>query len=106
MKTNLQLEYLLIYQKAFDTVNYDIPLTKLKHYEVNIITNLKLFKSYFSSRKQFISSKRQQSKNITCSVPQGSILGPLLFYYMLMTYTKLLVYYNLYCARHQLVLFT
>ena len=66
--------------KAFDTVNHDILLTKLKHYGVKN-TNLKWFQSYLSTRKQFISYdlKETTMENITCGVPQGSILGPLLF---------------------------
>ena len=64
--------------KAFDTVNHEILLAKLKHYSVNNswITN------YLKNRKQFITYEDSQSttlKLITCGVPQGSILGPLLF---------------------------
>ena len=62
--------------KAFDTVNHNILLTKLEHY-----INLEWFKRYLSSRKQFVSYdfKETTMENITCGVPQGSILGPLLF---------------------------
>ena len=72
--------------KAFDhnydyvNHNYNILLTKLKHYGVKN-TNLNWFQSYLSTRKQFISYdfKETTMENITCGVPQGSILGPLLF---------------------------
>ena len=66
--------------KAFDTVNHDILLTKLSNYGIQNI-NLKWFTSYLSQRKQYISSNQDKTDalNITCGVPQGSILGPLLF---------------------------
>ena len=67
--------------KAFDTVNHDILITKLKYYGVKN-TNIKWFKSYLSSRKQFIAydqAEQTSMTNIICGVPQGSILGPLLF---------------------------
>ena len=67
--------------KAFDTVDHSILLGKLNHYGINN-TNLKWFESYLSNRKQFLcysNSKRSDILNIKCGVPQGSILGPLLF---------------------------
>ena len=66
--------------KAFDTVNHDILLTKLSNYGIQNI-NLKWFTSYLSQRKQYIYSNQDKTDalNITCGVPQGSILGPLLF---------------------------
>ena len=67
--------------KAFDTVNHDIIITKLKYYGVKN-TNIKWFKSYLSSRKQFIAydqAEQTSMTNIICGVPQSSILGPLLF---------------------------
>ncbi|XP_065671806.1 uncharacterized protein LOC136089681 [Hydra vulgaris] len=66
--------------KAFDTVNHQILLSKLKSYGI-INTNLSWFDSYLTNRKQFISydSGKTEYKSITCGVPQGSILGPLLF---------------------------
>ena len=67
--------------KAFDTVDHQILLKKLKHYGV-VGINLKWFQSYLSNRKQFIKfnqTEETNTLNIKCGVPQGSILGPLLF---------------------------
>ena len=66
--------------KAFDTVDHKILISKLKNYGVRG-NNLKWFKSYHNNRKQFIAynNKYTSSETITCGVPQGSILGPLLF---------------------------
>ena len=67
-------------KKAFDTVNHNILLSKLKHYGINGKV-LKWFKSYLSQRSQTVSigSEFSDFKNIDIGVPQGSILGPLLF---------------------------
>lgn len=67
-------------KKAFDTVCHTILLRKLEGYG---FTNnvLKFFSSYLSFRKQYvvINDFISEVKYISCGVPQGSVLGPLLF---------------------------
>ena len=67
-------------QKAFDTVNHSILLKKLNHYGIKNITN-KWFESYLSDRQQYVSKNGHSSDYTTTKhgVPQGSVLGPLLF---------------------------
>ena len=71
----------LDFSKAFDTVDHDILLKKLCHYGIRD-TGLKWFQSYLSARKQSVTYNDTKSsiKSIRCGVPQGSILGPLLFF--------------------------
>ena len=68
-------------KKAFDTVDHAILIKKLKHYGIKR-NNLRWFESYLENRKQYITyetTKFTTFENMTCGVPQGSILGPLLF---------------------------
>lgn len=67
-------------RKAFDTVNHDILLLKLRKLGISPGT-FDWFSGYLSERRQFVSlgSIESSEKSIKCGVPQGSILGPTLF---------------------------
>ena len=67
-------------QKAFDTVNHTILLSKLNYYGIRGVIN-NWFCSYLNGRSQTtqISSKILNKELILCGVPQGSVLGPILF---------------------------
>ena len=68
-------------QKAFDTVEHDVHLSKLEHYGVCGLAN-ECFKSYLSNRKQYVSINVYDSNlaDVEFGVPEGSVLGPLLFF--------------------------
>ena len=67
-------------QKAFATVNHEILLKKLEHYGIGG-TALRWLESYLGNRKQMVSVNGHSSTlcDVTCRVPKGSVLGPLIF---------------------------
>ena len=67
-------------QKAFDTVDHGILLSKLNHYGVRGVS-YEWFKSYLTGRQQFTTIAHLKSDlcSINYGVPQGLVLGPILF---------------------------
>ena len=74
--TNLYLNF----SKAFHTLVHSVLLHKCKHYGIDGLA-YKLIESYLENRKQYVefNTERSDIKSIKNGVPQGSILGPLLF---------------------------
>ena len=77
---NICIGVFLDLSKAFDTIDHTILLNKLHYYGIRG-TTLNWMDSYISDRSQYTSYKNKHSQfaQIECGVPQGSVLGPLLF---------------------------
>ena len=71
---------LLDYSKAFHVLEHSILLKRLEHYGIRDLA-LKWFESYLTDRHQFVTINGVDScpRSIQYGIPQGSILGPLLF---------------------------
>ena len=79
-KNDIPINVFLDLSKAFDTIDHNILQNKLAYYGLNG-SALHLFKSYLQNRKQFTEIEQINSDILpmTIGVPQGSVLGPLLF---------------------------
>ena len=68
-------------KKAFDSINHEILLNKMRNFFGVSGNQLNLCQSYLNNGVQqcLVNGQLSNSKTITCGVPQGSILGPLLF---------------------------
>ena len=93
---------------AFDTVNHNILLKKLKASGIQS-ENPKWFRSYLSNRKQFISydDSKTEMKIVKCVVLQGPILGPLFFLIFVNDLSNSTKVFDpvLFCGRYKPILF-
>ena len=79
-KGDLACSVFIDFAKAFDTIDHKILISKLENYGLRG-TTLQWFESYLSNREQVveIGNVLSEKRYISCGVPQGSILGPILF---------------------------
>ena len=98
---NIALMSMLDMSAAFDTVDHQILLQRLNTSFGVSSTVLDWFTSYLSDRQQHVrhSAHSSATTTLTCGVPQGSVLGPILFILYTADITKII---QKYCLRHHL----
>ena len=79
-RNNFTIGVFIDLKKAFDTINHNILIKKLSYYGIRG-KPLQWLESYLLNRKQYVCYNNVESEmsTVVCGIPQGSILGPILF---------------------------